>query len=529
MNVNQQNSDMRNLEVPESFQRGITALASFSELMGGHDSLIVFERLRAQGAQGRELADSICRFSNIADRLNSLAGDLSAVAGCQENLARIASLFEKYLGPLKDPAQPNYKISTVQTGAGAGLSHILKYPAGSSRYLIDSRLPYHSGVSQKIVHGKGFEEGAVTEYAAMSLANASFYSLMENILNRPTEVGPQQVSADQNPYLISLGLTAATATARERRGQDHVWVAVRTLDGTFTAHVDLGKGQGQAERNRQDAACNVLGINALLAVAGLPQLPMLDPLLTSEQLVPNPHGPGQVLCLKHVGIDPRVFEGPGPFFFKPNGEYVSDPQVVAELLSKDFILFPGSSETLHFGHQEAARLAHERDCHDQLAANGGNAASVVPREVLFEICADNFDPSKGHVSNEELSRRVAQHAGSDWVVVTRQVPLMVQKLKVFNQTKRIITGYDTAKRFIAPSSYALGDTQRDAILEEFREKGIKMYVMGRDEGGEFKTVRNLDIPEQYRGLFVELEGRHQISSTALRDLKRRLSVEDSRA
>jgi hypothetical protein len=443
--------------------------------------------------------------------LNTSGGQTNSRPQPDSGQAQLAGLdeitrsFEPYLAQLKDPALGNFKVWTIQTGAAAGIPHVLKHPTGASKYLINSNLPYDSAASNSLVNGTGFQNGAVSELAALSLANAAYFSLMETSL--------QNHYPEKPLHLLALGLTAATATDRERRGQDHLWLAIRTMEGSYTAHIDLGKGQGQESRTRQDNYCNILGINAILCAAGLNQLPILDDKLKSEELIVSPTGKGKILQLKKTSVDPRLFAGAGPFVFNSAGELVAQQTEAESVIDSDSILFPDSFETLHFGHRAAAIAAQAADLSLQ--------EDSIPRarEVIFEICADNFDPLKAHTPDNELARRVDQHRGANAVVVTRGMPLFIQKLALFKNVKRVVLGYDTAERLTDPRRYPGGDPERNAILESFIERGMLFYVTGRYDQQGFKTAKNLNLPDKYKDLFIGLPGRMKISSTELRQIK----------
>jgi hypothetical protein len=86
-----------------------------------------------------------------------------------------------------------------------------------------------------------------------------------------------------------------------------------------------------------------------------------------------------------------------------------------------------------------------------------------------------------------------------------------------------VLGWDTAVRLVAARYYGAngGDEQAMlAALEELRRLECRFIVGGRALDGEFKTLADIDIPEEFAPMFEaipETRFRSDISSTGLRE------------
>ena len=96
-----------------------------------------------------------------------------------------------------------------------------------------------------------------------------------------------------------------------------------------------------------------------------------------------------------------------------------------------------------------------------------------------------------------------------------------------------VLGHDTAVRLLNPKYYG-GDGEMRAALEAMRAAGCTFIVAGRveqgaegDGAGSFLTLRDVDVPTEFVGMFEDLgEWRMDVSSTALRAAKDARVAED---
>jgi hypothetical protein len=175
----------------------------------------------------------------------------------------------------------------------------------------------------------------------------------------------------------------------------------------------------------------------------------------------------------------------------PDGRRVADAPEHGVLIS-------GSFNPLHVGHERLAQAA----------------AEALSLPAGFELPVLNADkPPLGYA---EVERRLDQFRGRYTVVLSRE-PLFVGKAALFPGCVFAI-GYDTAERLVDPRYY--GDVAgRDAALDSIRANGCRFLVAGRVEDGAFRTLANINIPDGFRDLFVELPERAfrvDLSSTEIR-------------
>jgi hypothetical protein len=324
-------------------------------------------------------------------------------------------------------------------------------------------------------------ERSVSEETAVGLAQAAYMAAQ-----RSAVLGGE-IGSDRSPEIIGVGITGAVATSRERRGMDHVWIAVRTLSGIKTGHFVFDKGDHADARAAQNDLAGLLALNALAAEVGAPQHTAS---LAGKVRVERGAITEQRLQLAARECAPLVCDA--PFLIEPDGEV----ETLASLKPEEMVIYPGSFRYFHCGHDFAAV----------------NASRVSGKRVVFEISAVNAD--KAPIDAHEISRRVQQFYGRHPVIVTPDCPLFLDKSRAYPKGIGFVVGYDTAERLLDPRFYK-DEKQLAESLATFRARGNTFYVLGRTTNGEFKTILDLPGYEENRDLFRQLMGQIDISATAL--------------
>ena len=223
-------------------------------------------------------------------------------------------------------------------------------------------------------------------------------------------------------------------------------------------------------------------VHAIAQVAGLPELELM--LLPDEHVdvehLQQPDALAQLLAgkVRSVSID-------------ADGDAIADAPVRGGLLS-------GSFNPLHAGHEQLLQAA--------------SVALHAP--VAFEISIVNAD--KPPLRYAEIERRLASFRGRHNVVLSRE-PRFVDKAAIYPGCVFVL-GYDTAARLLDPRFYT-GEHGVTNALAAIRKHGCRFMVAGRERDGVFRTLADLQLPADYRDLFIELPAtvfRSDLSSTAIR-------------
>ncbi len=133
------------------------------------------------------------------------------------------------------------RFSLVITGGGfRAVTDLLTRP-GASDIVHDIEIPYHpTAMSRLLPHLEG---PAVSDSVAVGLARSALVRMDRDLSG----------CADPGEAVgHGVGVTAALATDRERRGATHAWVAVVTAHGESKVHLELPRAVGGAARLEQD-------------------------------------------------------------------------------------------------------------------------------------------------------------------------------------------------------------------------------------------------------------------------------------
>jgi len=374
------------------------------------------------------------------------------------------------------------RIQVCATGAGVDLISDLARLPGSSSTFTGGQVPYHQSQLEELL---GYQPThAVSEETAVGLAQHAYLAAQR------VAVLSGDLESDKAPPIIGLGMTGAVATSRERRGLDHVWIAVRTIEGVKTGHFVLEKGFGEEARALQNELAGLLALNALAGELGVPQ--------TTRELTGRVQARCGALDDRGMTLTKRHQEltlGEDPLIVTAGGEVGA----LSSHLPSEPLIFPGSFRSFHCGHDLAAV----------------NAMRVSGKTVAFEISAVNAD--KAPIDASEIARRVVQFYGRYPVIVTPNAPLFVDKSRAYPVGTSFVIGFDTAERLLDPRFYVSREHLEEA-LQTFRARGNTFYVLGRQSRGEYRTIIDLPGYAENKDLFRQLMGQLNISSSSLAKL-----------
>lgn len=159
------------------------------------------------------------------------------------------------------------------------------------------------------------------------------------------------------------------------------------------------------------------------------------------------------------------------------------------------LLFPGSFNPFHVGHRKLFNAA----------------MNISGRIGVLELSIFNTDKSSLDII--ELKKRLDTIPSTYPVVVTR-FATFIEKVEYFPNAWFVL-GFDTISRLLNPKYY---DNMED-ILTRFKKLGTRFFVGGRIDQNQFKNLEDLDIPVNYRDLFISIPEeifREDLSSSQIR-------------
>ncbi|HBH51239.1 MAG TPA: hypothetical protein DDY91_05035 [Planctomycetaceae bacterium] len=359
------------------------------------------------------------------------------------------------------------------TGGGAGaISRLLEVP-GASRSVLEGRVPYFPAALAEWL-------GRPPEQACSLTTALGMAAVAERRARQLDPETPQ--SPEGTPHWLGVAGTSALVSDRPKKGEHRCHLAVHSSLATHAVSVTLAKGL----RSR-------MGEERLVA----------DLLLS--------------LIAEQLGIEPPVIE------LQEGGDTFTERRVEADPLERDLLaqardvvwrrgaepgeaqprtpirgVLPGSFNPVHAGHRQLQQIARRK----------------LQGEVAWEISVVNVD--KPPLDLITLEERCAQFAGEP-VVLTRS-PLFAQKAAVMPGMVFVV-GADTAARLVDPRYYAGDPETMSGSLKTIRDQGCRFLVAGRVQDGQYVSLGQLPIPNEFQGLFEEIpaeEFRCDLSSTELR-------------
>ncbi len=348
------------------------------------------------------------------------------------------------------------------TGGGSRLVADLLEVPGASATVLSAVVPYSTAALADWL-GQAPKQ-ACSEATARQMAMAAF-TQAEHYGDRATVFG--------------LGLSAALASDRPKKGEHRAHLALQSSRATHVAGLTLAKGQRtRAHEERLVAQWALAELGGFCGLATHLPMDFLPDDQPHAQTVAAPPAWSELL----VGQRPVVC-------VSRDGEPARDHRV----------LLPGAFNPLHEGHRRLAQAARRR----------------LDRPVDFEISLTNVD--KAPLDFAEIQRRLADFPSDASVWLTRAARF-TEKAELFPQSVFVV-GADTIRRIGDPAYYQGDTARRDAAIDFLADHGCRFLVFGRLEGDTFQTADSLPLPQSLRRLCDVVPGeefRIDLSSTEIR-------------
>ncbi len=365
---------------------------------------------------------------------------------------------------------PQQSVLAVAGAGNYALAWLLGV-GGASRTVLETRVPYGYLAMTDFLGGYAPEQ-TVSADTARRMARAAWARGM--------------TLREQDAPIVGLACTATIATDRTKRGDHRAFIATWDDDMATTDAVVLEKGL--RDRAGEEDVVSRLVIFAIARACGVSAELDLG-LASSERL--------ETETMRHADPVRRLLDSDARWVtVHPDGRMVVDGDAPQALL-------PGSFNPLHAGHTELAEVS----------------SNILGVPVAYELSVSNVD--KPPLAAAEVYRRLEQFPGVGTVVLTR-AETFVKKSELFPGCGFAI-GWDTVTRLIQPRYYSDSQTAMLQALAEMWGRGSRFAVGGRtDDGGAFRSLSDVDIPDGFRPMFAEIpeaDFRRDLSSTAIREIQ----------
>ena len=362
----------------------------------------------------------------------------------------------QYLEIIKKVHSSPYRFVLVSSGGGTNaISEILKVP-GASTSVLEAYVPY-----------------AKESLDYYLLKQPDHYCSLDTTLSMAAKAysAAKKIDPDTNPkYLLGIAVTASLATNYSKKGEHKFFIAIQTYKYSSSFSYSFIKGELTREEEEEIVTDHI--INAIAQ-----SCEVQSKIITENSSLVVKTVEAQKNWVKLV--DNKI-------------DFVSSSNRIPELI------FPGSFNPFHSGHQSMSELAEKK----------------TGLGLAYEICIQNAD--KPPLSYHEIEKTLNQfNHGHEWVLT--KAGKFTDKAELFPNSVFII-GADTLTRILDEKFYL---NRQDMLnqLDLFNSHNINFLVFGRKIRDSFISLESVSIPEhiakRFSGFGEEIF-RDDISSTLIR-------------
>ncbi len=352
------------------------------------------------------------------------------------------------------------RIVLVATGGGSrAIADLLDVPGGS-RTLLEAVVPYSAPAM--IAWLGGLPDEFCSAATARAMAMAAFH----------------RARRYEEPEALPAGVacTASLATDRPKRGPHRVHLALQTAALTAAWQLQLQKDRRtRAEEERLVGRLLLCVMAAACDVHERLHLDLLEGERVEESRTEAPLAWKDLLLGKVESV--RIGPDGGP----------------------SQLVLPGAFNPLHAGHRRMVQVAQE----------------LLGQPAALELSILNVD--KPPLDYMEIERRLGQFPAEQTVYLSRAATFE-EKSRLF-AAGTFLVGADTLQRIAGPQYYGNSLSACQCAIQRIAGRGCRFLVFGRNLGGSFIRLHDLDLPDSLRALCREVPPelfREDVSSTALR-------------
>jgi len=397
-------------------------------------------------------------------------------------------IYQRHSAQIKDAMQSildsNARIFIACSGGGSGLQNLFGMTPGISKRFVGSIFPYDMYEFDEFI-GSPLADSYASKLGAIALANAAYIQAQKNCFKKNNLSGK----------IIGLGISAALATDRRRKGKDRIHIAIKSKNGLASASIFFSGYEG--DRESQSQLADLFGLNTLLWGLGKSQI-LIEGSIFENIDANSSNVDVQNSCTIWPVNQRRSFIFDGPMYIHKDHDDCSSAHIMN--FKSDTVIIPASLNPFHFGHHNIAKELVKRGL-----------------KPIFEITTRNAD--KPEINPRELEHRVHQLMGLWPVILRHNCGLFSEKIEEYKTSFAV--GFDTAKRLLDPKYQPELQNAHKIIehsLVKMREREQKFYVASRVIDGVLRTTRDLDILPDFKDLFEDIfVGMDDISSTKIRE------------